>query len=330
MFIRKGHWAREMARALALVQSGQAPQGSEFALIGQAPELLRIMSEIVRQQEQGTVSARLSEERLIGLTADLKAECSSHQQSLLREQALLAANQELEARLQATAQQLQELSGQQQLWKLLQSTLTEGTWDITVAHGDVHHPSSLMRLSEPFRELMGYSQDELPDGWQSQVNITHPDDLPGIMKVFDAAIVAADGKGEFVFEYRMRHRQRGYIWCRERGRAVRDGRGVLVRVIGAVRDISDERSVLDNQVQMRQQTQSSYERIAQTITVIRSIAEQTNLLALNAAIEAARAGDVGRGFSVVADEVKKLAQNTQQATQQIQGMLDGFSQSMNR
>lgn len=71
-------------------------------------------------------------------------------------------------------------------------------------------------------------------------------------------------------------------------------------------------------------------KVGSIIAVIQGIAEQTNLLALNAAIEAARAGDQGRGFAVVADEVRALSHSTQNATEEIKGLLDTLQNKANQ
>jgi len=98
-----------------------------------------------------------------------------------------------------------------------------------------------------------------------------------------------------------------------------DGNQIVTEVISSINDLAQE---VRHTATLIQTLEENTDQIGTVLDVIKGIAEQTNLLALNAAIEAARAGEQGRGFAVVADEVRTLASRTQESTQEIQAMIE--------
>ena len=100
--------------------------------------------------------------------------------------------------------------------------------------------------------------------------------------------------------------------------AANEGTAIVTKTILSIQELASE---ISSSAHTINELQSNTKEISNILNVILGIAEQTNLLALNAAIEAARAGEQGRGFAVVADEVRHLALNTQNATQEIEKMI---------
>jgi len=111
--------------------------------------------------------------------------------------------------------------------------------------------------------------------------------------------------------------------ARNANQSTSEGQQVVNRVVSSINSLAQD---IDQSSGVISQLEIESNNIGSVLDVIRGIAEQTNLLALNAAIEAARAGEQGRGFAVVADEVRTLASRTQQSTEEIQTMIQKLQQ----
>ncbi|NWC72149.1 methyl-accepting chemotaxis protein [Pseudomonas sp. P7758] len=118
-----------------------------------------------------------------------------------------------------------------------------------------------------------------------------------------------------------RHAEQASLAAAEADRQAGQGDQVVAEAITHIEHLAQE---MARSSQAMQGLQQESRKIGSVLEVIKSVSEQTNLLALNAAIEAARAGEAGRGFAVVADEVRSLAQRTQQSAEEIEELISGL------
>ena len=124
-----------------------------------------------------------------------------------------------------------------------------------------------------------------------------------------------------------RNSQQASESAREAQSTAAKGGDVVAQAITAMQEVADSTSITADTIK---NLGKSSEEIGTIVSVINDIADQTNLLALNAAIEAARAGEQGRGFAVVADEVRRLAERTTKATKEISDMIKSIQNETGR
>jgi len=216
-------------------------------------------------------------------------------------------------------------------FELSRELINDGVWDLAVVAGDPVNPKNAFWWSPQFRHLLGFETEaEFPnllDSWASRL---HPEDKDRTLDAFVKHLVDKSGKTGYDVSYRLRCKDEQYRWFRARGQTKRAADGTPLQAVGALSNIQGEKDreiAAERDAKYNLQLEASLKDIGNIVGTIQKIAQQTNLIALNAAVEAARAGEAGRGFSVIAGEIRTLSQRTTEATVSVtnirQGLEDG-------
>lgn len=203
-------------------------------------------------------------------------------------------------RLDAEATELQPLLDSIQQWAQRQQLALQQ------AQQRSHHSESLQELQQlnPQLEQLLRKQDQV-----AQRAVTAIDSIHATLTEVNQSAQSATGQAE------------------QANQQALGGRQTVQRSLASMQELANQ---VQSSADAVQSLKTESQKIGSVLDVIKAIAEQTNLLALNAAIEAARAGEQGRGFAVVADEVRTLAQRTQQSTNEIQKMIESLQTGASR
>ncbi|PID82234.1 MAG: chemotaxis protein [Clostridiales bacterium] len=253
-------------------------------------------------------------------------------------------------------------------YELIDSILTEGSWNMRVIGNNPTNPKNEFWWSNQFRRLLGYKDEsDFPNILSSWSDKLHPDDKDRTLKAFNEHLMDYSGKTPYELEYRLKHKNGEYRYFKAVGGTLRHEDGTPILVAGAVEDITFVKKqkeefdrkmnevlgdlansineisnaiaettektmeISKEQEYMVENVEETKQKTNETLKItdfIMDISNQTNLLALNAAIEAARAGDSGKGFAVVAEEVGKLAKSSTEAVEKITESLNGMEMSV--